>query len=1074
MDWRESYESLKTMTRWGVQRHVHFAHNTFDMRNRLYQPGEVAILSLGLAAAKVLAMDMDETGLGRWCSVQYQLKASRLWVIVVYRPCVTMGPDTVYQQHIRRLSLEEVQYSPRDSIVKDLERIIAKYKEDGSLVIVGGDFNDDIRQLRIQGVREVTSRFYNGPTYERGSAPIDGFYTSHTLPITGGGALPFYTACSSNHTAVWMSTSVFQASKVAPHRIRRLQVTNRKCVSRYLDYIRPNVEEDMTDEQFTALLVKSEAICRRVYTGGLVFSPELSKALVEVRLWRLRIKRKDGGRVDTSLLIRLEQRCGLVDGPLIRGMTKEELEAGLTRARDTMKAIRQIHQQLRFSYLQQRALSKPELESMIDRERVRNVYKRLREAIPSKTKRPLFMVMDLDGSWKDTPDDIFLAVAEENVRRFTQTHDTPLRVAPLRQILGDRAETEAVDAILSGTFVAPDGVDPYFTQLLPFLRRPPEVVDLDLFQAPSFMTGWRKIKETTGCQGPFHFGHFKALASDTELSQWAASRLRDSFYSGAPPNRWRSGTDIMLEKKPGVYNVDKLRTILLFQPDFNFGNKAIGRGMMTQAESLHLIPEAQYGSRHGKSASQQLLNKVCLFELSRIQCVSMGYCSTDAKSCYDRIVHSFATLALRRWGVPKQVAITMFDVVSSMVHLVQWGFGESTQSYSHPINDPFQGVGQGNGAGPAIWTAVSAPLLEFLESRGRGVVFQSPISRERFSISSLALVDDTDVVSGIPEDAPMLDENIIQVLSSQVKDWEGAVRVTGGALVPEKSFYWLLNNTNGILSGRTSGPNILVRDSEGHEGAIPFISLSESRRTLGVLINPLGTWTEQRNKMRASMEKWIEASRVANLSRNDAMVELKTRVLPQLLYGLEATSFHHRDCKYIMAPALKIGLNLCGVVRTLPRPIVFGPADVLGLGIEDIYVFQGIKYLQALTFYGPMDPSRTGQLIRSLMGEAMIKVGMGSSVLAVDYDNFGKLLDKGWVKTLWQFCSESDIKVEDWLPSIPLLRENDQYIMAVAKQSLPHKDSSSLTSINKCRLYLKVVSLADITYGHWEDGNGID
>jgi len=38
---------------------------------------------------------------------------------------------------------------------------------------------------------------------------------------------------------------------------------------------------------------------------------------------------------------------------------------------------------------------------------------------------------------------------------------------------------------------------------------------------------------------------------------------------------------------------------------------------------------------------------------------------------------------------------------------------------------------------------------------------------------------------------------------------------------------------------------------------------------------------------------------------------------------------------------------------------------------------------------------------------------LGRSVLAVDFDNFAKLLDKGWVKTLWQFCSESDITVED-------------------------------------------------------------
>ena len=254
--------------------------------------------------------------------------------------------------------------------------------------------------------------------------------------------------------------------------------------------------------------------------------------------------------------------------------------------------------------------------------------------------------------------------------------------------------------------------------------------------------------------------------------------------SGVPPSQWLVGTDIMIEKKSGVYDVNKLRTILLFHPEFNFGNKAIGRSMMAQAERYQLIPEAQYGSRHGKSASVQLLNKVLLFELSRAQHVPLAYCSTNAKSCYDRIVHSFAALAMRRLGVPKAATLTMFGVIKDMSHYVRTGFGDSDGFYSSNLLEPFQGVGQGNGAGPAIWAAVSAPLLEFLHSRKRGASFRSPISHEQFSISSMAFVDDVDIIGRLETSTSSLDEDLLELLTHQVDDWAEVLRVSGGGYCP--------------------------------------------------------------------------------------------------------------------------------------------------------------------------------------------------------------------------------------------------------------------------------------------------
>lgn len=167
-----------------------------------------------------------------------------------------------------------------------------------------------------------------------------------------------------------------------------------------------------------------------------------------------------------------------------------------------------------------------------------------------------------------------------------------------------------------------------------------------------------------------------------------------------------------------------------------------------------------------------------------------------------------------------------------------------------------------------------------------------------------------------------------------------------------------------------------------------------------------------------------------------------------------------------MAPALKVGLNLCGTVRTLSHPIVFGPEELLGLGIHEIYMTQGIMHLQALSVHGPMDPSLTGKLIRGLMEQASVDVGLESSVLSCSFVKFGSLVAHGWVKTVWRFCSEFNLIVEDWIPTIPPLREREQYIMQCAQESLPANDTSSIVSIHTCRRFLQVFSLADITFGN--------
>ena len=76
-----------------------------------------------------------------------------------------------------------------------------------------------------------------------------------------------------------------------------------------------------------------------------------------------------------------------------------------------------------------------------------------------------------------------------------------------------------------------------------------------------------------------------------------------------------------------------------------------------------------------------------------------------------------------------------------------------------------------------------------------------------------------------------------------------------------------------------------------------------------------------------------------------------------------------------------------------------------------------------------------------------------------------KLTDS-WIVNTWRFMSEHNIRINTKIPNIPLARENDCNIMKkIIGNSRFTKDDIKI--INKCRLYLQVFNLSDITT---EDG----
>jgi hypothetical protein len=146
---------------------------------------------------------------------------------------------------------------------------------------------------------------------------------------------------------------------------------------------------------------------------------------------------------------------------------------------------------------------------------------------------------------------------------------------------------------------------------------------------------------------------------------------------------------------------------------------------------------------------------------------------------------------MQRIGVPRNFVNCLFTALQEAVHKVRTGFGDSKDHYGGKVwLVPIHGIGQGNGAGPAIWAVVSTPLLNVLREKGFGCEIVCPLSSKYYSFVGYAFVDDTDLIqSQLQEDPEQARDNLQEAIHA----WEFSLKATCGALVPEKTAWWLVS-----------------------------------------------------------------------------------------------------------------------------------------------------------------------------------------------------------------------------------------------------------------------------------------
>lgn len=139
--------------------------------------------------------------------------------------------------------------------------------------------------------------------------------------------------------------------------------------------------------------------------------------------------------------------------------------------------------------------------------------------------------------------------------------------------------------------------------------------------------------------------------------------------------------------------------------------------MTQEAEMSKILAREIYGSRKRKSAIKYALNKILTFDILRQIKQPAGIYLCDFKSCYDMIVNSFSSLTIPRTEATATATDSMFKRIQKLKRVVRTSFRDSEQGFGGKDWRELrllQGVGQGNGTGPAILLIISTILFDLL------------------------------------------------------------------------------------------------------------------------------------------------------------------------------------------------------------------------------------------------------------------------------------------------------------------------------------------------------------------------
>jgi hypothetical protein len=274
--------------------------------------------------------------------------------------------------------------------------------------------------------------------------------------------------------------------------------------------------------------------------------------------------------------------------------------------------------------------------------------------------------------------------------------------------------------------------------------------------------------------------HYKATTKEMAeqilqmIHGLASSAARLGFYL----YRWIHVVNVMIYKKPGCIELDRLRLIHLFEADFNLIIGILfGRQAMYHQVDNRLLNTSQFGRPGGECPNASITKVFHNLTLLSLTHTPMGQFENDATACFDREVMKFVLACYHSTGAPLGPLKMWEQVLYNIVHKVKTGFGLSNEGYIFSSDSPIYGPGQGSRGGPGSCATMTSVLIDGMPRLCNGLQFTNPAQQLQYTATVKMFIDDisncTNRFLSWLHEPPQLDE-VVEMTRHDSQTWLGA------------------------------------------------------------------------------------------------------------------------------------------------------------------------------------------------------------------------------------------------------------------------------------------------------------